>query len=124
MWIIAINIGITYAVNPLPFFFWAAVCVAAPVVGKLISGINNYNDFLKLTDDSIDYKNNKKEGSFGLKDIVSIVLVKDEGDVLHKVQLNLANGSSEIIDLDEMELEDYYQTIDEFIADKYKSLIK
>ncbi len=40
------------------------VCCILPVVLKLLSGINNYNDFLKLTLDSIEYKNNKRNGCF------------------------------------------------------------
>jgi len=100
-----------YEVNQIRFFIWALVCTVVPVVGKLLSGIKNYNDFLKLTNDTIEYKNNEKEGVFRVKDIDRITLIKDESDVLHKVQVSMTSGNQVLIDLDEMELEAYYETI-------------
>lgn len=113
-----------YEISYVPFSIWAAVCVIAPVAGKLMSGIKNYNDFLKLTNDTIEYKNNEKEGVLRVREIREIVLIKDEDDVLHKVQVQMQNNNQVIIDLDEMELEAYYQTIDEFIKGHYKGLVK
>ncbi|MDZ7647406.1 MAG: hypothetical protein U5K54_09610 [Cytophagales bacterium] len=78
-----------YAVNLLGFIIWAGICIISPIVGKLISGIKNYNDFLKLTDDTIEYKNNEKEGVYELKNVQQIVLIKDEEKFLHKIQLIL-----------------------------------
>jgi hypothetical protein len=92
-----------------------------PVAGKLISGIKNYNDFLKLTDDTIEYKNNEEEGVLHVKDIQQIILIKDETNVLHKIQLIMTNNEV-TIDLDEMELEAYYKTIEEYMAIHYSSL--
>jgi hypothetical protein len=110
-----------YEVNHIRFFIWATICTVVPVAGKLISGIKNYNDFLKLTDDTIEYKNNEEEGVLHVKDIQQIVLIKDETKVLHKIQL-LMNNSEVTIDLDEMELEAYYKTIEEYMAIHYSSL--
>lgn len=117
-------IYLNYEVNQLRFFIWAAICIIAPVSGKLISGINNYNDFLKLTNDEIGYKNNKKEGTFEMKNIQQITLIKDDRNILHKIQLLTASNNQVTIDLDEMELEDFYQAIDHFIKVNYKSLLK
>jgi len=113
-----------YEVNHIRFFIWAGVCIVTPVVGRLLSGIKNYNDFLKLTNDAIEYKNNEEEGVLQVKEIKQIELIKDENNVLHKVQVLMSNGSHVTIDLDEMELEAYYQTIDQFIKGHYKDLVK
>lgn len=112
-----------YEVNYFWFTIWAAICVISPA-GKLVSGINNYNDFLKLTNNVIEYKNNKKEGVLWVPEIQEIFLIRDEANVLHKVQVLMQNSSRVIIDLDEMELEAYFQTIDEFINRHYKSMVK
>ena len=112
-----------YEVNHVRFFIWALVCTVVPVAGKLISGIKNYNDFLKLTNDTIEYKNNEKEGVLRVKEIERITLVKDESDVLHKVQVSMTNGNQILIDLDEMELEAYLETIQTFIIGHYKGLV-
>lgn len=122
--VIVVFIFFSYKVNYFPFFIWAAICLASPVAGKLISGIRNYNDFLKLTNDTIAYKNNKKEGTLRVNEIQSITLVKDEVNVLHKIQVLMQNNTKVIIDLDEMELEAYYQTIDGFIKDHYQGLVR
>jgi hypothetical protein len=122
--IIVIFIFLNYAVSYLSFFIWASLCLIPPVVGKLISGIKNYNDFLKLTNDTIAYKNNEKEGILPVAEIREIVLIKDEKSILHKIQVLMLNNHEVIIDLDEMELEAYYQTINEFIKDHYKALVK
>jgi hypothetical protein len=113
-----------YEVNHVRFFIWALVCTVVPVVGKLMSGIKNYNDFLKLTNDTIEYKNNEKEGTLQVKEMERITLIKDESDVLHKVQVSMNNGSQILIDLDEMELEAYFETIQSFIIGHYKSLVR
>jgi len=113
-----------YEVHPLPFFIWAAICLIAPVAGKLASGIKNYNDFLKLTHDTIEYKNNEKEGVLRARDIREILLIKDEAKVLHKVQVRMLDNSQATIDLDEMELDAYCLTIEKFITGHYGALVK
>jgi hypothetical protein len=122
--VIVVFIFLNYKVSYLPFLIWAGVCLVMPVAGKLISGIKNYNDFLKLTNDKLEYKNNEKEGVLPVRDIREINLIKDEDNVLHKVQVVMHDNRQVIIDLDEMELEAYYQTIDEFIRSHYKTLVK
>jgi len=114
----------SYDIRPFPFFIWAAICTLAPVSGKLISGIKNYNDFLKLTNDAIEYKNNEKEGVLKVGEIQEIILIKDETNVLHKIRVMMRNNSQVTIDLDEMELEAYCQTIDKFVTGHYKGLVK
>ena len=117
-------IYVEYDVNLVYFIIWGVVCIGLPVVGKLISGIKNYNDFLKLTNDTIEYKNNEAEGLYALKDIQHITLVKDARNVLHKIQLLTVSNEQVTIDLDEMELEAYYTFIDKFITGHYKRLLK
>jgi hypothetical protein len=112
-----------YEVSYFPFFIWATICVIAPV-GKLLSGVKNYNDFLKISNDTIEYKNNEKQGVLQLSEIREIVPIRDEANVLHKIQVQMLNNTLVVIDLDEMELEAFYQTIDEFVKSHYKALLR
>ena len=112
-----------YNLNPIRFYIWASIITLLPVIGKLFSGINNYNDFLKLTDEAIIYKNNRKTGTFAVSQLKHITLVKDERKVLHKIELLLLDGNVVVIDLDEMELEAFLETIDQYVAIHYKRLI-
>lgn len=121
--VIGVYIFLNYEIHYVPFAIWVVICVLAPL-GKLISGIRNYNDFLKLTNDTIEYKNNQKEGVLRVKEIREIVLAKDEDNVLHKVHIHLLDTRQVTIDLDEMELENFYHTIDEFIKNHYKGLVR
>src|ERR1041385_6068589 len=41
--IIFVFLFFTYEVNHVRFFIWAGVCIVAPVAGRLMSGIKNYN---------------------------------------------------------------------------------
>lgn len=113
-----------YETRLVPFIIWASICLVAPVAGKLISGIKNYNDFLEITNDTIAYKNNEKEGVFAVRDIHEIILVRDEENVLHKISLLMTDDQPVTIDLDEMELEAYFQIIDEFIKGHFPTLLK
>jgi len=108
-----------YEVATIPFLIWAAICLISPVAGKLASGVRNYNDFLKLTSDTIEFKNNEKEGVLHVNDIQEIILIKDEVNVLHKVQVQMLNNSQVMIDLDEMELDEYCHTIEKFVTGHY-----
>ena len=76
---------------------------------------------MKLTTSSIAYKNNEKEGVIELKDIQQIRMIKDDSNDLQKLELNLTSGAPITIDLDEMELEAYYESIEEYITTHYKS---
>jgi hypothetical protein len=111
-----------FDVNLTRFIMWAVVCMVTPVVGRLISGINNYNDFLKLTDHAIEFKNNRKSAVLPVNEIKRITLVRDEDNVLHKLQVSTTRGD-QLIDLDEMELEAFIESIDKFITVHYKTLI-
>lgn len=122
--VIIVFVYLNFNVNTFRFFGWAVVVAGLPVVGKLMSGIKNYNDFLKLTGNAIQYKNNELEGTFSLAEIKQIHLVKDKRDVLHKMKLELASGNTVTIDLDEMELEDFYESINEYIVEHYVHLLK
>ncbi len=113
----------TYALNYVRFYIWASIITFLPVIGKLFSGINNYNDFLKLTDDAIIYKNNRETGTFAVSQLKHITLVKDERKVLHKIELLLVDGNTVTIDLDEMELEAFLETIEQYIGIHYGRLI-
>lgn len=112
-----------FDVNIVRFTIWAAICILMPVVIKLRSGVNNYNDFLKLTDTAIEYKNNTKSGVFAVTEIQRITLIRDERSVLHKFQVSTTNNHQVIIDLDEMELEAFLDSIDQFITSHYKDLV-
>jgi hypothetical protein len=114
----------TFDVNHFRFFIWAAVCLIPPVLEKIVSGINNYNDYLKLTDTTIEYKNNSKEGHFMLKDIQDITVIKDNHRIIKKIQLVLTNNQIFMIDLDQMELDAFYDSINKFIARNYNHLLK
>lgn len=122
--VIIVVVYFNYEVSHFPFFIWAIVCTVSPVVGRLLSGIKNYNDFLKLKGDAIEYKNNEKEGVLSMSEVKEIMLIKDEARVLHKVQFLMKDGAQVIIDLDEMELEAYYKTIEGFIRGHFGNLIR
>lgn len=113
-----------FTLNPVRFYIWASIITLLPVIGKLFSGINNYNDFLKLTDEAIIYKNNRKTGTFAVSELKHLTLVKDERKVLHKIELLLVDGKTVTIDLDEMELEAFLETIDQYIAIHYGRFIQ
>jgi len=108
-----------YEVSLIPFLIWAALCLVSPVAGKLSSGLKNYNDFLKITADTIEYRNNEKQGVLRIVDIQEIILIKDEENVLHKLKVRMQNTNEVTIDLDEMELDEYRDTIEKFIAGHY-----
>ncbi len=117
---IVVFIFINYEISYIPFFIWASICVIAPLAGKLLSGIKNYNDFLKLTNETIEFKNNNKEGVLRINEMAYITPVRDEAQVLHKLQVQMKNGTQVTIDLDEMELEAFYDTIDDFVKGHYQ----
>lgn len=120
---IFVFIYLTYEVEPVRFFIWAAICIVMPLIGKLISGIRNYNDFLRLTYDVIEFKNNEKTGLFLVKDVKHITLVRDQRGALHRILVS--TGGQEVeIDIDEMELEAYCVTIDEFMRLHYGGLVR
>ena len=121
---IIVFLFLNYEINTFRFFGWAAVNTGLPILGKLISGINNYNDFLTLTSSYIEYKNNELEGKFEVSDIQSMHINKDDKGLHQKLVLEFKSSESVTIDMDEMELEDFYESVDEYITENYKSLLK
>jgi len=119
---IFVFVYLAYEVNTVRFFIWATICIGAPVVGKLVSGIKNYNDFLRLTNDLIVFKNNRKTGNMRVSDVEYIKLVRDQRNVLHRILVG-TEGKEIEIDIDEMELEAYCTTIDEFVKLHYGHLV-
>ena len=112
-----------YEVNHVRFFIWASICCIAPILEKIISGVKNYNDFLRLTVDEIEYKNNEKEGCFLIKNLQEIRVIDDERNPIIKIDLKFNNNETLIIDLDEMELEAFYDSIYFFITTRYKNIL-
>lgn len=121
--VIFLYVYVNYDIRPLRFFAWAAVCMVPPIMDKILSGVNNYQDFLQLTNSSVEYKNNEKEGRFPIGNLMTITIIKDERNVMSKIQLLLKNGNNVTIDLDEMELEAFYESIEMFISTEYKDLL-
>ncbi|WP_421877396.1 heavy metal transporter [Marinoscillum sp.] len=122
--IIVVFLYLNFEVNTFRFFGWAAVTMVLPVIGKLVSGINNYNDFLTLTDSYLEYKNNELEGKYPLSDITKIEIVNDDKGHLSKLIVSFKASDTVTIDLDEMELDDYYESIENYLKKHYKELVK
>jgi hypothetical protein len=121
--VIVVFIYINYDVHYFWFMIWAAVCMISPA-GKLVSGVMNYNDFLKLSNRLVEYKDNNKHEVLPIAEIRDIMLIRDETNVLRKIKVLMKNNNQVLIDLEEMELEAYCQTIDEFINAHYKVVMK
>jgi hypothetical protein len=117
-------IYLEFEVNHVRFFIWATVCMVAPILEKIASGINNYNDFLELTNEKIEYKDNEKDGCFKMKEIQNIVIIKDERNIIKNIQLLLTNKKEITIHLDQMELDAFYDYINNYITTHYKHLLK
>jgi hypothetical protein len=113
-----------FEVNHIRFFIWATICIITPIIEKIASGLNNYNDFLKLTNEKIQYQDNEKVGDYQIKEIKTITIIKDEKNIIKKLQLVLTSNNNVIIDLDEMELDAFYLHIENYIINNYKHLVK
>lgn len=120
---IYIFIYLFYEVNQVRFFIWAAVNIIVPFAGKLSSGIKNYNDFLKLTSEIIEFRNNEKSGKFRVVEVKYITLIRDERNVLHNIFVGVGDKKVEI-NIDEMELDAYCVTIDSYIRTLYGSRVR
>lgn len=114
---------LNYELNVVRFVIWTAILMLFPVMVKLISGIRNYNDFLTLSYTAISYQNNEEKGSFPVNTIKQLVPVRDNNRVLHKIQVILQDDRAVMIDLDEMELEAYFEAIDQALAVHYRALL-
>ena len=113
-----------FEVKLLHFIIWALICLVPPVVEKIVSGVNNYNDYLILTSNYMEYKNNDKEGHYEIKNLLQITILNDESRITKKIDLHLKNNDNVVIDLHEMELDEFYHSIDNYISIKYKGLLK
>ena len=120
---IFIYVFIEYEVHLVRYIIWTVACTLPPILEKIASGITNFNDFLRLTDEEIEYKNNEKVGCFKTADLENIAIKRDSRKVLEKLELKFKNGEEVIIDLDEMELEAFYRSIIRFIKAHYKHLL-
>jgi hypothetical protein len=117
-------IYLTYDVNIIRFSVWAAICILAPIVGKLVSGLHNYKDFLKLTPEVIAYKDNEKEGNMPMASIEGLRILKDESKFLQKLEISLKDGRQVVIDIDKMELDDFLEAIEQYITTQYSKVLK
>jgi hypothetical protein len=102
---------------------WAAVCILLPAIEIVVSGINSHRNFLKLTSRMIKFKNNNKEGTFETKNIKNITIIKEKR-FIQKIQLLFTNNELVTIDIDEMHLHAFYDSIYAFIKIHYKHLLK
>jgi hypothetical protein len=112
-----------FNISMFHFAVWAGICLIVPIMAKIYSGIINYNDYLKLSPYEIEYKNNEKEGKFQVSEVSYIQVIKDRNNILSKLKLGI-NNTEIIIDLDEMELDAYYNSIEEFTQRTYNNLLK
>lgn len=113
-----------YEINVVRFVIWAAVCLAVPIAEKIASGVKNYNDFLRLTDDYIEYKDNELEGRFETKNIQQLTLLTDEDHVTNQLLILFKNGDSVTIDIHDMELDAYYDIIHTYMFKHYGHMTK
>lgn len=121
---IFIFIFLNYEINFFRFIICAAICVIAPLVEKIASGLNNYNDYLKLTNERIEYKDNEKEGSFEVKDIRKIEIIKDGSRAIKEIHLKLKSNDPVVVNLDKMELDAFYDTIYLFMITRYRYMLE
>lgn len=122
--VIFVFIYLFYEINPVRFVIWASILMGFPVAVKLFSGVRNYNDFLKLSYTHISYQNNEKTGTFDIRQVKQLVPIRDDYRVLHKIEVVLDDGQRVTIDLDEMELEEYFLAIDQALSVHYKNLLQ
>ncbi len=117
-------IYVEYEVNYIRFFIMAAICIIVPVVGKIGSGIKNYNDFLRITDEEVEYKDNEKMGIYETKNIQTFTIITHDREHTHQIELLFKDNSTVMIDLHEMELEEYYYFIYDYLKAHYGHMLK
>jgi hypothetical protein len=105
------------------FIIWVILCMGIPAVEIISSASNTYNTYLKLTNNLIKYRNNKKEGTYKTEEIRSITMLKDERGIFSKIQLLLITNDEVMIDLDEMHLYEFFDSIHTYIKIHYKDLL-
>ena len=117
-------IYLNYEVNLIRFLILTAICILLPIVEKIASGINNYNDFLQLTNEEVEYKDNEKVGTFKIKDIQTFTIITHDKEHTHQIELLFKNNDTVTIDLHEMELEAYYVSIYDYMKIHYGHMLK
>ena len=122
--VIFIFVYFNYELNLFRFIPIAAICIFVPFLGKIGSGIKNYNDFLRITDEEVEYKDNDKGGLFKLKDIQQFTIITHEKKHNHQIELLFKDGKTEMIDLHDMELEAYYDYIYKYMKVHYRHMLK
>ena len=115
---------LNFEVHPVRFYIWAAINIILPIAVKLATGLNNYNDFLTFTDQMIAYKDNELSGEFKLAEISSLKKINNEDGHFEKLGVTMKSGEEVVIDLDDMELDDYFESIQEYMSTNYSHLIK
>src|SRR6185312_11675027 len=99
--IIMLAIFYSYPVREPHFRYCFVVFAGMPLIHKIISGIRKGSSFLKLTGTEIRYRNRRKRGSFELRKIQYIRIIRGAGNTISKLRLGIDN-SEVTIDLDEM----------------------
>jgi hypothetical protein len=115
-----------YDVKLSHLMIWAFFCIVLPAIEVVMSGINNHRYFLKLTNRMIKFKNHEKEGTYATADLRNITIIKESTKrsfSLKKIELSFSNNNTVLIDLDEMNLHIFYESIYTFIKTHYKHLL-
>jgi hypothetical protein len=113
-----------FELNLIRFVVMAAICIFLPIVGKISSGLKNYNDFLRVTDEELEYKDNEKVGLYKIKNIETFTIITHEKEHTHQIELLFKDNSKVTIDLHEMELEEYYDYIYTYMKKHYGHMLK
>ncbi len=119
-------IYLEYDLKVSHFLIWAFFCIVLPAGEVIMSGINNQRYFLKLTTRMIKFKNGEQEGTYATKDIRNIRITTEKTRRfvnLKKVELLFANQEAVEIDLDEMNLHVFYESILAFIKKYYSHML-
>lgn len=122
--LIFLFIYFNFPINLWRFIPLAAICTILPLVEKIASGVKNYNDFLRVSNEFIEYKDNEKEGRYEIKDIQTITIISHENDITHQVELLFKKGDKVVIDLHEMELDAYYDFMYNYMKSHYGPMLR
>ncbi len=122
--VIFLIVYLKFEINVFRYSVLAVICIVLPILEKLGSGVKNYNDFLRLTNEEIEYKDNEKVGKFEIKNIQAITIINHQNDITHQIELVFKSGEKVTIDLHEMELDEYYESIYQYMRLHYGSMLK
>ena len=113
-----------YDINIVRFSIMAAICILLPIGEKIASGIKNYNDFLRISDEEVEYKDNEEGGLFETKNIQAFTIITHEKEHTHQIELLFNDNSKVTIDLHDMELEGYYSFIYKYLKSHHGQRLK